>query len=175
MPHTRSMVLDQLGVAWALLDYHLEGLGDDECLWAPADRGLHVRFRDGEWVADWPETEAYALGPPSIAWVTWHIGFWWSMALDHSFGPGTLRREDVRWPGSADAARAWIRRLHGEWVAKVSGMDEEELASAERSRWPFSGTPFHQVALWLNLELMKNAAEIGYGRFLYAVREQPGG
>jgi hypothetical protein len=29
---------------------------------------------------------------------------------------------------------------------------------------------FRELAGWLNLELMKNAAEIGYGRFLYAVR-----
>lgn len=27
---------------------------------------------------------------------------------------------------------------------------------------------FADIALWLNGELMKNAAEIGYGRFLYA-------
>ena len=31
--------------------------------------------------------------------------------------------------------------------------------------------PLGDVVAWVNLELMKNAAEIGYARFLYAVRE----
>jgi hypothetical protein len=30
--------------------------------------------------------------------------------------------------------------------------------------------PFGDVLAWVNLELTKNAAEIGYARFLYAVR-----
>jgi hypothetical protein len=30
--------------------------------------------------------------------------------------------------------------------------------------------PFSDIVGWLNVELMKNAAEIGYARFLYAVR-----
>ena len=30
------------------------------------------------------------------------------------------------------------------------------------------GRSFADTALWLNGELMKNVAEIGYGRFLYA-------
>ena len=37
--------------------------------------------------------EGYDIGPPSIAWLTWHIGFWWSMVLDHSFADGTLSRD----------------------------------------------------------------------------------
>jgi hypothetical protein len=36
---------------------------------------------------------------------------------------------------------------------------------------PDTTRPFRDVAAWLNLELMKNAAEIGYARFLYAARE----
>jgi len=72
-----------------------------------------------------------AWQPPSVAWLTWHITYWWSMVLDHSF---------------------------------------EEFLSSERTRWPFVERPFHELAAWLNVELMKNAAEIGYCRFLYAVR-----
>ena len=33
------------------------------------------------------------------------------------------------------------------------------------------GPTFGDVVAWVNIELMKNAAEIGYARFLYAVRE----
>jgi NADPH-dependent 2,4-dienoyl-CoA reductase/sulfur reductase-like enzyme len=34
-------------------------------------------------------------------------------------------------------------------------------------------TPFGDVVAWVNVELTKNAAEIGYARFLYAVGAYP--
>jgi hypothetical protein len=165
--------LRQLDIAWALTTYHLDGLTTAECLWRPAAKGLHVtRREDGRWIADWPETEGYDIGPPSIAWLTWHIGFWWSMALDHAFGAAELTRADVNWPGTAEAARQWIQSLHTAWRSKVQALDPEELQSRERTRWPVQDRPFVDVVAWANVELMKNAAEIGYARFLYAVSVQ---
>lgn len=171
MARARSMILDQLAVSWSLLEYHLRDLTDEECLWRPARRGLHLRRQAGRWIPDWPDRESYDLGPPSIGWVTWHIGFWWSMTLNHSFGDGSLRREEVGWPGSAGRVRARLHGLHAEWVDSVASLPGEDFESHRRSRWPFSSKPFREVCLWLNLELMKNAAELGYGRFLYAVRD----
>jgi len=172
MPDAAGLYLvRQFETAWKLAEHHLGGLSTEECLWRPAQRGLHVRRSgDGAWRADWPEHEGYDLGPPSIAWLTWHLGFWWSMALDHSFGPGELRREDVAWPGDADGAREWIGRLKDRWRAALDQMAPGELASSERTRWPFRGRPFGDVVAWANVELAKNAAEIGYARFLYAAR-----
>jgi hypothetical protein len=170
---TRDVLLRQLDTAWKLAWFHLEGLSTDECLWRPARAGLHVRrAAKGQWRADWPEHEAYTLGPPSIAWLTWHLGFWWSMALEHSFGQGQLAREDVTWPGDADAVRAWLGGLAGRWRAAVAATTPDELRSAERTRWPFVSRPFADVVAWVNVELAKNAAEIGYARFLYAVRAE---
>lgn len=91
----RDTLLRQFDITWALTEYHLNGLTTEECLWRPAARGLHVRERDGEWRADWPEHEGYDLGPASMAWLTWHMIFWWSSVLDHSFGEGKLTREQV--------------------------------------------------------------------------------
>ena len=172
----RDYLLRQLDTAWKLASYHLDGLTTEECLRRPAPVGLHVQRRaDGTWRADWPEREDYDIGPPSIAWLTWHVGFWWSMALDHSFGAGTLAREDVRWPGDADEVRAWLGRLHGEWRAAVARLADGDLRSAERTRWPFRDRPFGDVVAWANLELAKNAAEIGYARFVHAAdRGRPG-
>lgn len=96
MTGVRDTLLRQLDTAWKLASHHLDGLSTEECLWRPARAGLHVQpDAGGRWRADWPAHEGYDLGPPSIAWITWHIGFWWSMALDHSFGAGTLARETV--------------------------------------------------------------------------------
>jgi hypothetical protein len=123
---------------------------------------------DGRWLADWPEQEGYDLGPPSIAWLTWHIGFWWSMVFDYSFGKSTLTREQITWPGSADGVREWLTQLHDQWLEAVKPLGEADLRSMERTRWPFRDRPFGDVLAWVNLELTKNTSEIGYARFLYA-------
>lgn len=174
MNDVRALLTKQLETGWSLLDYHLTDLGDDECLWRPDGQGAHVWEDGGVWRAEWPETEAYSAGSPSIAWLTWHIGFWWSMVLDHSFGTGSLERSDVVWPGRASAAAAWLAGLRDEWIAAAGGLGDAELASPERTRWPFRGRPFYQLSAWLNLELMKNAAEIGACRFRYATRTGSG-
>ena len=46
---------------------------------------------------------------------------------------------------------------------------DDDLRSVQRTRWPFQDRPFGDVIAWVNVELTKNAAEIGYARFLYAV------
>lgn len=159
----------QFDVAWQLTAYHLAGLTTAECLWRPAPRGLHVhRDAQGCWYADWPTTETYTIGPSSIGWLTWHLGFWWSMALDHNFGAGTLTREAIAWPGEADLARDWISGLQQRWAAALRATTDQDLASPARVRWPFRDRPLGDLFAWANTELAKNAAEIGYARFLHA-------
>ena len=172
MSDMRDLLVRQLDTAWRLASWHLDGLTTEECLWRPARAGLHVqRDGDGRWRADWPDHEGYDLGPPSIAWITWHMGFWWSMVIDHSVGGGQLAREDVTWPGDADGVRTWLGALHDEWHAIVDQVDDAALRATERTRWPFRDRPFGDVVAWANVELVKNASELGYARFLYAVRE----
>jgi hypothetical protein len=167
----QATLLRQFDTAWSLTQYHLTGLTTDEWLWRPASRGLHVMLHDdGVWRAEWPEHEGYSLGPPSIAWITWHMGFWWSMVLDHSFGTATLTKDVVRWPGSADATCEWITSLATAWRSTIEGLQERELMERTRTRWPFSDRPFADVVAWVNTELTKNAAELGYARFLYGAQ-----
>ena len=92
------------------------------------------------------------------------------MVLDHSFGDGTLAREHVTWPGSGDDVRTSVDRLKDEWQTILDRVTADDLRSPERTRWPFRDRPFGDVVAWVNVELTKNAAEIGYARFLYAVR-----
>lgn len=167
----RRYLIRQFETASTLAAFHLDGLTTEECLWRPAERGLHVRRgADGHWHADWPEHEGYDIGPPSIAWLSWHLGFWWSMVLNHSLGDASLTREAVVWPGTADALRAWLNRLQSDWAAYLGRIDDDDLRSAQLTRWPLKDRPFGDVVAWVNIELMKNAAEIGYARFLYAAR-----
>lgn len=161
----------QFETAWKLTSYHLSDLSTDECLWRPAPKGLHVhQDENGRWQADWPTSEGYDLGPPSIAWITWHIDLWWSMAINHSFGDGTLTRQQVTWAGSAEAARERIIHLQTEWQKVLNSLTEADLRTNERVRWPFQERPFSDLVAWVNIELTKNASEIGYARFLYGAK-----
>ena len=163
-------LIRQFDTAWKLTTFHLNGLTTEECLWRPARHGLHVhQDSGGGWRADWPTHEGYDLGPPSIAWLTWHLGFWWSMVLDHSLRDGMLTRENITWPGTAGGVSEWLGGLQAEWRVAVEQLTDQDLRSAQRTRWPFHDRPFGDVVAWVNVELTKNAAEIGYARFLHAV------
>jgi hypothetical protein len=166
----KEVLLRQFDTAWQLMELHLRRLDTEECLWRPAPRGPHVHRGEDGWRADWPEREDYDLGPPSIAWLTWHVVYWWSMVLDHSFGDAALSAEGVRWPGSAGAVCERLEALRREWRSAIEQASAEDLRSDERTRWPMKERPFAHVVAWVNIELMKNAAEIGYVRFLYAAR-----
>lgn len=168
---THSVLLRQFGIASKLAHFHLDSLTTAECLWRPTPHGLHVRERaDGCWVADWPEREDYGMGAPSIAWLTWHIGFWWSMVLDHSFGAAHLDRADVHWPGTAEAAVRWIAEIESQWVERIGKLSAIDMQSTVLTRWPFKDRPFSDVVGWVTVELTKNASEVGYARFLYGSR-----
>jgi hypothetical protein len=168
----RDVLLRQLDLSWRLARHHLDGLSTEECLWAPASAGLRlVAAADGRWTAEMPVHERYDLGPASIGWLTWHMGYWWSMVLDRTFGAGTLTAAQVVWPGSGSAAAAWITAQHDAWRRALAGATEAEMRSHERTRWPFADRSFADLAAWVNVELVKSAAEIGYARFLHAVRE----
>ena len=65
-----------------------------------------------------------------------------------------------------------IEHFHHDWRKILVHITEEELLSCEKTKWPFENRPFYELASWLNLELMKNASEIGAGRFLYASRDK---
>lgn len=173
MTTTRDVLLWQYDMAWRLMWHHLESLTTEECLWRPAANGLHVHQLAGRgWCADWPDHERYDLGPSSIAWLTWHASFWYAMLLDHTCGTGELRREDVTWPGSAEAVRETLRQLHDRWRATIEGTAPDEWGATERTRWPFRERAFADLVAWSTVELTKSASEIGYARFLHAGRER---
>ncbi|MBR0600296.1 DinB family protein [Sinanaerobacter chloroacetimidivorans] len=168
----RNLINFQFDISWQLLEYHFNGLTDEECLWKPQANGLHVHHEGGKWRADWPDSESYDIGPASIAWLTWHIIYWWSMVLDYSTGNGTLTREQVQWSGNITDVSENINNLRDRWKTLLEKLSDDELLSCKRTYWPFSNKPFYELAAWLNLELMKNASEIGYCRFLYASRNR---
>jgi hypothetical protein len=160
----------QLHITWSLLRLSLDPLTDDECFWSPVadDRTLTVRRNDaGDWVGDWSgaETEPYPVA--TIAWLTWHIGWWWTTTIAHLAGEPVPDRTEIIWPGGADATKRWLGDLHDRWLAILDGLTDDRLA--ETATFPWASRPDRTVAdavAWVNAELMKNAAEIGQLRII---------
>ncbi|OLO25266.1 hypothetical protein BTR23_25095 [Alkalihalophilus pseudofirmus] len=162
----------QFDISRQLLEYHLSSLQQREYTWRPSINGLHIHNKEGTWYADWPETEDYEMGAASIAWTMWHIIYWWEMVFDYSFGNGTLQRQDIRCDSDVETAKEKIKSLTDRWEKTFTELSDEDLLATKYTKWPFTDLPFHKLCSWLNLELMKNASEIGYCRFHYASTQQ---
>ena len=161
----------QFDLTWSLFEYHLERLESEDFLWEPAALCWRVRPDGaGRWLPDWAESEPDPVPVPTIGWVSWHIGWWWSVTLDHARGRTPPDRRDVHWPGDGEAAVAWLRGLREEWLAVLDGLTEADLDAT--APFPWRHDPQHTVAhmlAWVNAELMKNVTEIGQLRLLRAV------
>lgn len=155
------MLRQQLQMTWGLAEMALDGLTDNEALWCPSPDSWTVRQGDdGLWHADWEEPEPWPAPPPSIAWIQWHVIWWWSTVIDRSFGTGDLARQDVSWPGASEAMGA-VDQLRHRWLDHLDSLDEADLLDNTLSHWPYSdGRPFGLIAGWVNIELMKNTAEM---------------
>jgi DinB superfamily len=143
-------ILFQFDLAWALADLHLAALVDDDFLWEPAPLCWTVRPDSaGVWRPDFAEVEPDPIPVPTVAWLTWHIDWWWSTTIDRVTSAPPRDRTDVTWPGTGSAAVTRIRELAVGW--------RELIATADA-----------KTALWVNVELTKNISEIGQLRLLRA-------
>ena len=161
------MLLWQLGVASSLFDVVIAGLSEDEALRPPVTGAWSVRRgEDDVWRADWADDEPVPAPPATVAWLLWHIGWWWSDVTGRAFGEGAVQRHEAPWPGSAAAAIERVRDCHARWRDGLAGVSVVDLSSTSLGDrcWPLTGLPFSHVAAWVNGELMKNAAEIGATR-----------
>lgn len=168
--HFRELLRWQFDLTWALTEYHMDALTEDDFRWRPADLVWTVhRGEDGQWRPDFADPEPDPIPVPTIAWLSWHIDWWWSTALDHLAGRVPTPREQCYWAGSGAAALDRLRLLRTEWAA---ALDESAEATFERSAaypWPAeAGLTVAHMAGWVNAELMKNVAEIGQLRLLRA-------
>ncbi|WP_069166573.1 DinB family protein [Nocardia altamirensis] len=169
MPTSRLDLLRwQFDLTWSLTELHLDALRVDDFLWAPTDSYWTVRlYADGAWRPDWADIEPDPIPLPTIGWLSWHIGWWWSAAIDQLAGRAPRDRADVHWPGDGRAAVAWLRGLRDGWIRTLDGLTESGLDKPSSFPWPADAklTVAHLVS-WVNSELMKNVAEIGQLRLL---------
>lgn len=63
-----------------------------------------------------------------------------------------------------------IESLGDHWRSLLKSSSDITLRQICENSWPVPNSSLDSIAAWLNVELMKNAAEIGVVRFLYATR-----
>lgn len=165
----------QFDLTWSLFEYHLERLEPDDFLWEPVGNCWTVRRADdGTWVPDFAESEPDPVPVPTIGWLSWHIGWWWSVAVDHARSRAPRERGDITWPGAGEPAVEWLRGLRADWLEALDRLTDADLDST--APFPWQNDPRHTVAhmvAWVNAELMKNVAEIGQLRLQRAADHPP--
>lgn len=163
----------QFDIAWALAEFHLAALTDEDFGWRPADLCWTVHRDDaGRWHADFADAEPDPVPIPTIAWLTWHIDYWWSAAIDALQGRSPRGASDVTWAGTGRAAVARLHSLAGQWRELLADTTAEELTKPATFPWgPDQSRTVADTVLWVTVELTKNVAEIGQLRLLRAAGE----
>jgi hypothetical protein len=165
----------QFELTWKLASqYHLPFLTDDVCLWEPASNSWTVRrLPNGRWRPDWVEPEPDPPPTTSIGWLTWLLIWWWSGLLAVVRKEMPVSRDEMDWPGSAGAAVQRLESLALDWEKFLSELDEGDLDMPVAYPWQ-EPRPLRIALAWVNIELMKNIAEIGCIRHLFeAYRKYP--
>lgn len=173
---TLTVLRTQFELVRALAEVHLDPLTDEDLLWAPTANHWTVRRDEhGAWRPDWDldedGREPDSVPAPTGAWISWHLGWWWTTARDHLRGHEPPAREDVHWPGSAAGTVAWLRGLAEDWRALLTDLADDPDALDTPAPFPWPPDSGHTVAdslAWANAELMKNVAELGQLRMLRA-------
>lgn len=152
----------QFWMTWKLArEAHLPRLTTEMCLWLPHSDSWTVHLgADGRWLPDWSEPEPVDPPPPSIAWLTWHVSWWWSAALAVVRGEQPSPRTAVSWPGTAAATVSNLHDLAAAWTEATANLTPEASEAPTSFPWPTPRPLIYTVA-WVNIELMKNVAEIG--------------
>lgn len=158
----------QFRLCWRLAEVHLPALTDELCLWEPAPGSWTVRRSvDGDWRPDWSDPEPSPPPPATIGWLTWQIVWWWSGVLAAVRGEVPAAHDEVMWPGTAGAVVGRIDELSAEWLEVLSRLSDSDLERPIAYPWA-EPRPLRLAIAWANSELMKNIAEIGCIRHLFA-------
>ena len=152
----------QFRMSWALArDVHLSRITDEICFWTPHDNTMTVHAQsDGTWRADWAEPVEGEPWSTSVAWLTWHLQLWLTQALAEIASTDVPSAADVGWPGTASGAVIQLDRLAAAWMETLQHVKACDMNRPTTFPWP-DPRPLHRLVSWANMEMMKNAAEIG--------------
>lgn len=192
------ILLDQLDTTWNMLEARLTGrrmvdgdyegepghlpttLTDEEYFWEPVPNCWSLRRRGearspnprgkGEWLLDGGQPSSNPPPFTTIAWRICHICMSPLERYDYTFGPHTLRLEEIVWPATAAEAFAFLTDTFQRWRGALEMVTSDELDQVGRSQNPYGSDPddrFADLLAWVNTEFTHHAAEIACLRDLY--------
>src|SRR5262245_16866041 len=162
------------------LDFHyqymfrprLEGLTDAEYLWEPAPGAWSIRPRaeatsshaagTGYLVIDyaWPEPS-----PSPVTTIAWRLGHvivgCFALRTGNHFGGEPTDFDRWTYAATADEALSQLDMAYAAWSAGVESLGEEGLARpVGTAEGPFAESPYADLVLHINRELIHHGAEI---------------
>jgi hypothetical protein len=154
----RKTLLQQLEIVWMLATQHyFPALTDELAHWNPSSNAVGLRMRDGAAYPEWPDEKSDPIPDTTAGWLLWHIEWWWSNAIEGVRGGASADPLSFAWSGSAEASRERLDLLHTQWVEILNSTPMDHQCAA-----PFpTPQPLSTIAAWVNMELMKNLAELG--------------
>lgn len=165
----RVLLQRQLNIMWQFAeDFVVDQVDLGLALWETSANVCTVRHDADGWVADWPDEDHPPLPDATIAWLLWHIEWWWNDTIARITGRPGMSPSDHSWSGGTAgivaAKQAWDRILA-----------EADLDAVVDWHMP-EPQPVWFIASWVNVELTKNLAEINQLLTTYRNRSAaPGG
>jgi DinB superfamily len=175
IPARLNPFLAQWDYVSEVLFARLDGLTDEELVWAPAAEVWTVRMVDGRPKPD-AEVWSPAAGPTpprTLAWTLGHLGASVAQRADWLVGTHSLRDDDFVWPMTASESVAFARKGLDAWRRGIATMTDEDLDTVGRSAYPGGldpTLPLIEIVWWVNKELVFHAGEAWIVRDLYAHR-----
>lgn len=103
----RALLQRQLNIMWRFAEEFVLGEIDEGLtLWEPSANVCTVHAREDGWVADWPDEDNLPLPEATIAWLLWHIEWWWGDTISRVNGGPSIAPEDHHWTGGTTGIAA---------------------------------------------------------------------
>lgn len=149
----RLLLQRQLRIMWRFAEEFVLGKIDQQlALWEPSTNVCTIHPKDGRWVADWPDEDRTPLPEATIAWLLWHIEWWWADTILRVNGRTPLAPEEHSWSGGTRR----IAALKQQWDTVLATADLDSPVD-----WLMPDPqPLWFIASWVNVELTKNLTEI---------------
>ena len=147
-------------------EYYLPALTEEFVHWEPSSNVVGLQVLDDAAYPDWPDESGDPIPDTTAGWLLWHMEWWWSNAIEGVRGGPSADPLRFAWSGSAKASRVKLKSLYDEWVEILNTTPMDHPCAA-----PFpTPQPLSVIAAWVNVELMKNVAELGLLIRLHANR-----
>ncbi len=167
----KSSLVSQMSFAWEYMFVpRMQGLTDDEYLWAPVTDVWTVH--PGEPPTVDPQRHVEPAPFTTIAWRMHHMTDFFTKRWVNHFGDPESDELDAPATLSAAEGMATLTQAYERWKGTLESMPDERLsAPCGPAEHYFSDYPFAELILHINREFIHHAAECALLRDLYRQKD----